>query len=285
MKKIVLIIVTIVMIAALGVSFAACDNATPTQKLLSNSRPWTSRDTDEVFVYNVVYKKGTEDELNGTMTVTVKSFNGAEGDTVTIGEWTKEKAIGYLTTTTLEMDNGDVKNTQAFFTTNVEVKYASETKTYGGVTSGYTAEYKNEKCYYTVFEGDDKSSGEIKTGDFSESPFIDNAILYQVARCIPSSVSSFTFDVPDVTLGDTQSVTMSAATGTTTTIKAADEAETEFKCYFVQIALNRTFPGSGESLTCMIASDPYETENGEIKKLVVSITEGDTTYTLVSAKD
>lgn len=281
MKKFIFVIVTVVIICLLGVSLAGCNRATPTQKLLSNSRAWTSDVTDETLVYDVIYKSATKDQVKGTMTVNVKSY---DKEKVEIGDWSLDNAVGYVATTELVMDNGDVKKTAAFFTTTIQVKYAQCTQTIGGVTGGYTAEYKNEKCYYTTTDGSDKGQGEIKVGDFNESPYIDNAILYQVARCLPDSVSSFTFDVPDVTLGEAQSVTMSATRSSTTGIKGADEAQTEYVCYFVYISLNRTFPGSGESLKCAVASTPYPSaDNPKINNLIVQITEGDTLYTLKSA--
>lgn len=281
MKKFIFVIVTVVIICVLGVSLAGCNSATPTQKLLSNSRAWTSDVTDEKLVYDVIYKSATKDQVKGTMTVNVKSY---DKEKVEIGNWSLDNAVGYVATTELVMDNGDIKKTTAFFTTTIQVKYAECTQTIGGVTGGYTAEYKNEKCYYTTTDGSDKGQGEIKVGDFNESPYIDNAILYQVARCLPDSVSSFTFDVPDVTLGEAQSVTMSATRSSTTGIKGADEAQTEYVCYFVYISLNRTFPGSGESLKCAVASTPYPSaDNPKINNLIVQITEGDTLYTLKSA--
>lgn len=281
MKKFIFAIITVVMICVLGVTLAGCNNATPTQKLLSNSRAWTSDVTDETLVYDVIYKSATPDQVKGTMTVNVKSYNK---ETVTIGDWSLDNAIGYVATTELVMENGDVKTSSAFFTTSIEVKYAQADQTIGSVNSGYKAEYKDEKCYYTTYEGTEKKTGEIKVGAFYESPYIDNAILYQVARCLPDSVSSFTFNVPDVTLGETQSVTMSATRSNTYTVKGADEAQTEYVCYYAKISLNRTFPGSGESLTCAIASTPYPSaEDPQINEMIVQISEGDTLYTLKSA--
>ena len=281
MKKAIFIIITIITVCVLGVTLSGCNRATPTQKLLSNSRAWTSDVTDETLVYDVIYKSNTEDQLKGTMTVNVKSYNKEK---VTIGDWSLDNAVGYVATTDLEMENGDKKTSTVFFTTTIEVRYASETKTYGGVTSGYTAEYKNEKCYYSYSEGENKSSGEIKVGDFSESPYIDNAMLYQVARCIPDSVSTFTFDVPDVTLGETQSVSITSARSQTLTLKGSDENQTEYVCYYVSISLNRTFPGSGESLKCAIATTPCPSaDDPKISNMIVQIAEGETLYTLKSA--
>lgn len=285
MKKFIFAIVTVVIICVLGVTLAGCNSATPTQKLLSNSRAWTSDKTDETLVYDVIYKSATPEQVKGTMTVNVKSYNK---ETVTIGEWTLENAVGYVATTELVMDNGDTKTSKAYFTTTIQVKYAESTQTIAGVTSGYKAEYKNERCYYTTFEGSGEAkketSGELKVGEFYESPYIDNAILYQVARCMPDSVSSFTFNVPDVTLGETQSVTISMSRSSTIKIKAADENQTEYDCYYTKIMLNRTFPGSGENLTCAIAKNPYPSaEDPQINNMIVQISEGDTLYTLKSA--
>lgn len=279
MKKFIFAIVTIVTICVLGVTLAGCNRATPTQKLLSNSRAWTSDVTDETLVYDVIYKSATPEQVEGELTVNVKSF---DKETVTIGDWTKEGATGYLATTTLNMQNGDQKQSVVFFTTTIEVKYAKEDRVYGGVASGYTAEYKDEKCYYTTYEGDAKTAGEIKVGEFGESPFIDNAMLYQVARCVPSTVSSFTFNVPDVTLGETQSVTVNAVRSENTSIKSADG--TDYVCYFISISLNRTFPGSGEPLKCAISTTPYPSaDNPQINNLIVQMAEGDALYTLKSA--
>lgn len=279
MKKFIFAIVTIVIICVLGVTLAGCNRATPTQKLLSNSRAWTSDVTDETLVYDVIYKSATPEQVEGELTVNVKSF---DKETVTIGDWTKEGATGYLATTTLIMQNGDQKQSVVFFTTMIEVKYAKEDRVYGGVASGYTAEYKDEKCYYTTYEGDAKTAGEIKVGEFGESPFIDNAMLYQVARCVPSTVSSFTFNVPDVTLGETQSVTVNAVRSENTSIKSADG--TDYVCYFISISLNRTFPGSGEPLKCAISTTPYPSaDNPQINNLIVQMAEGDALYTLKSA--
>ena len=279
MKKFIFAIVTIVIICVLGVTLAGCNRATPTQKLLSNSRAWTSDVTDETLVYDVIYKSATPEQVEGELTVNVKSF---DKETVTIGDWTKEGATGYLATTTLIMQNGDQKQSVVFFTTTIEVKYAKEDRVYGGVASGYTAEYKDEKCYYTTYEGDAKTAGEIKVGEFGESPFIDNAMLYQVARCVPSTVSSFTFNVPDVTLGETQSVTVNAVRSENTSIKSADG--TDYVCYFISISLNRTFPGSGEPLKCAFSTTPYPSaDNPQITNLMVQIAGGDALYTLKSA--
>lgn len=280
MKKTVFAIITIIIVCLLGVSLAGCNRATPTQKLLFNSRPWTNEVTDETLVYDAVYKNGEEEAVHGTLTVKVKSYNGEK---VTIGDWSLDNAIGYLTSTKLEMENGDYVDSSAFFTTGIEVKYAQATSSTGGKVSGYKAEYKDEKCYYST-QGDNATSGEMKLGNFSESPYIDNATLYQVARCVPSSVSSFTFNVPDMTLGEAQSVTISANRSSTTPIKGADDNETEYVCYYVSISLNRTFPGSGENLRCAVSATPYpSSDDPQINNLIVQITEGNAVYTLRSA--
>lgn len=284
MKKTIFLIITVIVVCVLGVTLSGCNNSTPTQKLLSNSRAWISANTDETLVYDAVYKDKTDEQVNGTLTVNVKSYNK---ETITLNDgWKKDNATGYVATTTLEMENGDTKVSQVYFTTAIEVKYAYEQKNFGGKVSGYSAEYKDEKCHYTYYEGEgdnkNESKGEIKVGSFAESPYVDNAMLYQIVRCLPESASSFTFDVPDVTLGDLQSVTVTPATTSVSTIK--DGSGKEYLCYFTSITLNRTFPGSGESLTCAISSTPYPSaEDPQIRNLIVQIKEGDTIYTLKSA--
>lgn len=283
MKKTIFAIITVIVICVLGITLSGCNRSTPTQKLLTNSRAWTSENTDETLIYDAAYKSGSEDFVAGTLTVHVKGYNN---ETASVGDWSKENAIGYVVTTDLAMDNGDVKTSSAYFSTSIQVLYSECVQTINGETSGYKAEYRDEKCYYTTFEGEGEnkkeSSGEIKVGDFFDSPYIDNAILYQVARCLPAEVSSFTFNIPDFTTGKAQSVSVTAARSTTMALKDANG--TDFVCYPVSITLNRTFPGSGEALTCAISQSPYPSETDpEINNLIVQISEGETLYTLKSA--
>lgn len=278
MKKLTFVIILIVVIALLGVSFAGCNRATPTQNKLSNYIPWTNDVTNETLVYDVIYKSNTPEQVKGVYSVNVKSFNK---ENVTIGDWTSENAVGFKVTAKLEMENGDSIATEVFFTTNIIVKYASQTTVTAGVTDSYTAEYKDEKCYFTRNENGVETSGEIKTGDFYESPYFDNAMLYQLVRCMPSGNSSFTFNIPDITLSETQSVTITSMPSSTTTITAADS--NAYECYLATIKLNRTFPGSGEGLKCYISSKSYPSdEDAKVNKLIVQIVEGDTVYTLKS---
>lgn len=278
MKKLTFVIILIVVIALLGVSFAGCNRATPTQNKLSNYIPWTNDVTNETLVYDVIYKSNTPEQVKGVYSVNVKSFNK---ESVTIGDWTNENAVGFKVTAKLEMENGDSIATEVFFTTNIVVKYASQTTVTAGVTDSYTAEYKDEKCYFTRNENGVETSGEIKTGDFYESPYFDNTMLYQLVRCMPSGNSSFTFNIPDITLSETQSVTITSMPSSTTTITAADS--NAYECYLATIKLNRTFPGSGEGLKCYISSKSYPSdEDAKVNKLIVQIVEGDTVYTLKS---
>lgn len=278
MKKLTFVIILIVVIALLGVSFAGCNRATPTQNKLSNYIPWTNDVTNETLVYDVIYKSNTPEQVKGVYSVNVKSFNK---ESVTIGDWTNENAVGFKVTAKLEMENGDSIATEVFFTTNIIVKYASQTTVTAGVTDSYTAEYNDEKCYFTRNENGVETSGEIKTGDFYESPYFDNAMLYQLVRCMPSGNSSFTFNIPDITLSETQSVTITSMPSRTTTITAADS--NAYECYLATIKLNRTFPGSGEGLKCYISSKSYPSdEDAKVNKLIVQIVEGDTVYTLKS---
>ena len=292
-KRLIAIIAALAVAVTALVAFAGCQSVSP-QRLLLNSRPWESVDTEEYFVYDVVYSPSEGETVNGSYTVAVKGY--AAGSSLTVGDFTYENPCFYVHAE-LTLDNGDYIITDSVVDPNIVALYGSEEKSERGTLTKYTARYDDGDCNYSYSvqnEGEEAtiSEGTIGMGDFSSSAYIDNTFLYQLVRCLPSVTSSLSFSVPNFVQGtkESASVAISSTIVNEPFSNGAETAEGEdaptVACYAVTISLNRTFPGSGTPLICSLARDDYKlSDDASIKHMVVKMIEGATTYTLRTVSD
>ena len=165
-KRLIAIIAALAVAVTALVAFAGCQSVSP-QRLLLNSRPWESVDTEEYFVYDVVYSPSEGETVNGSYTVAVKGY--AAGSSLTVGDFTYENPCFYVHAE-LTLDNGDYIITDSVVDPNIVALYGSEEKSERGTLTKYTARYDDGDCNYSYSvqnEGEEAtiSEGTIGMGD------------------------------------------------------------------------------------------------------------------------
>ncbi|MEG1608225.1 MAG: hypothetical protein RR348_00010 [Clostridia bacterium] len=252
MKKVFLIL-TIVIIAVCGLSFSGCSGASPTQRLLSDASPWLSNTPYiETSTYAVTKKNdaGVVDNT-GSYVVSVQKFVNAD---ISVGANQLANFSGYVATADLKMANNDSEHSVVAFSTNIELKasYVLRTLADGSKTEILglnTAKKYNFKTAENGAEyGAEKS---LKHKKFDAAPYIDKTMLYLVARCVPSTVPSFGFQVLSTTANKKLAVTMLRQT-------QPQLVDIEFggapvSCKAFSISENKTFPGKGTPYLCYVA--------------------------------
>ncbi|MEG2413555.1 MAG: hypothetical protein RSB61_02775 [Clostridia bacterium] len=261
MKK-TLIILIVVVVALLGVSLSACGGNAPLQSTLQEYTPWVRNVggalITETSVFDVTANVGSKQE-KGVYTVVVQRY---QGTTATVVDKTVENFNGYSATSRLKMDNGDYQNTDVLFTTNLQVEYSVfESKT-GDNYSKRVSNYDKKKCLYTLCADEanpqNVTNGTIKYSEYKKSPYYDNAMIYLVARCFPTTSATYSYQIPNYENDKLNKVVMSAES-VKQQVDFANGQKTS--CRVINIAYNRTFPGAGAPLKCYISEYEMNGEN------------------------
>lgn len=278
MKKKILLVFAIILVATIAVVAAACGNSTPTQSVLFNSasKVWGKSDGKETLTYDVYRGEAAI----GTYVMTGECVIGAP---VTMGGETVESASGTYFTSALnvseEIDGKTVTTameTQSLLDTGFRVQksYRKTTTVTDGVTkvTEIIGNYTEDNYSYTYkVDGEEVKTGDVSHSAFASSAYIDNDFIYQVARLLVGT-SGLSLNVPYYNYdenGDLSTVTMEnvsaavIATDAQITGMRGDFADKEGRVWIgtqLSVSLTRDFPGSGTSFSCHIVTSYTEGE-------------------------
>lgn len=282
MKKVVLVLVSIILVAVFAVSFVACNNAT-TQGQLEDI--WYDY---ESYVYDV-----NDGENTGEYTVTIKWYG--DGDVTVGGTVLSSPGKGYLVTGKLEI--ADVTYDTACFFKRVDgntflVPVASYRKQVSASSPETDLEvngvYDGASFNYSGIVAGKDVSGNLELS----SPYYDNNEFHQVIRSVStmSTSFSFSFKVP-VVASESAAVSLTASCSSTEKITAPVK-DGEIDCYNVTISRSTKVDGKKQHLYYSTSAVELDTDgNGEVdykpKKVLVKIVEptsdGEVVYLLKSA--
>lgn len=297
MKKIILTLLVISMVAVLGVGLVACNNATP-QGQLSDL---LSNHNHEVFEYDVQRYDVTNETYateRGTYTVKLDAFKKGP---VELGSRTIENAeqgirvTGKLVFGTTEYDMGCYYNLVSGTNFMVPAYSYRKISVDGQQTFEMNGKYNGTsfECERTV--GDEQISDTLKLS----GTVFDNNQFQQVLRSLPSGSFpsiNITFSTPIASPSAAGTVTLIARGGSTEYVKCeySDSveslAETGINCY--RVSLGRSTEVAGVSHTLFYAVDEVKYNGWGMKNILVKIIEPYTDadrnpyemhYTLVSA--
>lgn len=281
MKKLVLSIVLILVVALCAIAFTACNNAT-TQGQLENV--WLNY---EQYVYEVKDTSG-DAEVTGDYTTTIQLYQA--GSSVDFGEGTLQNVRkGYLVssvrnlgTTTLDIQcYFELVNGKNFLVPAATYrKYIAE-----GKETVMSGNYDGDTLNYTFKNDAGTQTGSIKVG----SPYYDNNEFHQVLRgtSTMSTSFSFSFEVPVVAENEmtaaklTAKVSAKEDVGTLYTPSGAESALTT-PCY--KMTISRTTKVAGSTQAVYYSVDDISVNGWALKHVITKVVEptktGNVTYTL-----
>lgn len=282
MKKAILTVLVIAMIALLGICFAACNNAT-TQGQLANL---LNDHNHEYFEYDVkacnYYGEILDDfeYSSGVYTVTLDAYDG--GATIEdFGNATlSDVQKGVLVRGSLDI--GDTSyDTGCYFNLIGGSSYMVPAYTYRVETVGDSEVFRLQGTYdgstlnFERWINGEKSTGSVST----KSTYFDNNEFHQSLRTITtfSSNFSFSFATPVVSSTEATFANLTAIISSTVSIKTpyteAVEKYTEsgINCY--KMTLSRSTEVSGLYQTLYYATDSITDNGWSLKNVLVRIEE------------
>ncbi|MDE6302523.1 MAG: hypothetical protein K2M36_02920 [Clostridia bacterium] len=261
------------MIAVLGISLTACNNATP-QGQLANILPDHNH---EVFVYDAF---NTKDDSTGVYTVNLDAFkSGAE---VEFGTRKLEnvdagiRVLGTLVFGNTKYEMGcyyKFVSGTSFMTPAYTFRIVTEN---GNKTLDIQGAYAGGNFTYERFTGEGPHSETLKTS----GTVFDNNQFQQVLRSVTTFSSGLTlsFTTPIVTNDDAGIASLTASGSSTTKLKnipytdAMEQyAEEGVPCYVINIS--RSTEVAGMSHTLYYATDNIKSNGWAMKNILVKIVE------------
>ncbi len=273
MKKTVLIIFVVAMVAVLGVGLTACNNATP-QGQLANL---LTDHNHETFVYDVV---NTKDNSTGVYTVNLDAFN--KDATVEFGNRTLENVQKGIRVQG-ELVFGNTKYVMGCYynlvsgTSFMTPAYSFRTVTVDGTqTFSMQGRYVGGSFECERYIGEDTLLNSVK----ASGTVFDNNQFQQVLRSVTTFGSgltlSFTTPIASATTVTTASLTANCSstakikdTGYTDSVE--DLKEEGIDCYVVYIS--RATEVKGMSQTLYYAVDNIKVQGWSMKNVLVRIVE------------
>lgn len=280
MKKAISIIVIIIMVAVLGITLAACNNATTQGQLANILRTHNY----EQFVYEV---STTENDTKGTYTVTLQAYDKG-ADVANFGSATLTNVNnGVLVTSVLDF-NGSIYNTGCYYNLISGASYMVPAYTYRVQTVNGQETFRLQGTYDGATLNYDRyiNNGEKQSGSVSASgTFYDNNQFYQSLRTITTFATglTFAFTMPLVSANEVASVNITTAISATEKIKTpftetytkgedgAIYKEEGINCY--RMSLSRTTDVEGLSHTAYYAVDSISLSGWGITHALVRIVE------------
>ena len=277
MKKIILLVVSIVMIISVSVfAFMGCQGTTSLTEIFSESNIWRNVKIPETFTYSM-YKMGQEGSI-GTLTMTIDRpgstyYLGADG------EATAETAIysyslstqkpSYIAKTTLELADQSYKQESiAVFNDNYQL-YGSYQKITEGekVTSFVSENIDNKKYYYKTSADGFSEEYAIKNGKYKSAPYFDNTMIYYVARSMPndSTYASYSFNIFNHEKNDKEKVYLTNSCDTATSIVINDVA---ISCRTITMSTTDKLLGTTNQIYCYVSYAPINNYYQVITKIV-----------------
>ena len=270
MKKKILLFFVISIILITSLAFAGCSSEAPFQKQISQYSPWKQKTGTETLIYSVTNSQ--DETMTGTYTTTIKKCTKESIDipTFTITDFT-----GYYLTSELVINGEVVQKAYVACTMNFEPKY-SYTE-YVNENKTLKAQYETKKYNYTVIEDGVETSDSISHKAYDSQAYFDNNQIYMILRTMAkASKTALSINVPQVSLGSLDTVSLTVSQQTTTETVLGNEME----CFKATINTTRTFPGKFDELSCKIAKN---TIANIVDYAIVYITEGNISYNLISA--
>lgn len=302
MKKAALITSFILIIAVVAMVFVGCTNV-PANKALRSL--W---ETKEITTYEIKRftpmnnTEGSERTLlsSGELTITIERISG---DTISIGGHTVDNFIGSMVTMSFKMEDGSFMDSKVAFTAkfvpvasykNSFIKGYTGTTVEIDTTETITAKYIGENYEYVgvtkVVEATATTKeGSLKTGTWSKSPFMDNLMLYHVARSSFSGKNSafqaMSMNVPSWSENAMKTVSFSLVSSDT---KIAAMGQEEMSTTKIQVARSQKFPGPGMPNYVYFNNTPFELEGDHMatagQRVIVRVEEREMEYTLKTFK-
>lgn len=259
MKKVALITSFILIIAVVAMVFVGCTNV-PANKALRSL--WETKEITTYEIKRFTPQDNTADskrELlsSGELTITTERISG---ETISVGGHSVDNFIGSLVTMHFEMEDGSFMDSKVAFTAKFvpAASYKNSfIKGYGGTTvevdttETITGKYVGENFEFTgttkVGEATATTKeGSLKTGAWSKSPFMDNLMLYHVARSSFSGKNSafqaMSMNVPSWSENAMKTVNFSLVSSDS---KISAMGQEEMSTTKIQVARSQKFPGPG----------------------------------------
>lgn len=298
MKKVALITSFILIIAVIAMVFVGCTNV-PANKALRSL--W---ETKEITTYEIKRftpmnnTEGSERTLlsSGELTITIERISG---DTISIGGHTVDNFIGSMVTMSFKMEDGSFMDSKVAFTAKFKPAASYKNSFIKGYT-GTTVEVDTTETISAKYIGEDyeyvgvtkvgeatatTKEGSLKTGAWSKSPFMDNLMLYHVARSSFSGKNSafqaMSMNVPSWSENAMKTVSFSLVSSDT---KIAAMGQEEMSTTKIQVARSQKFPGPGMPNYVYFNNTPFELEGDHMatagQRAIVRVEEREMEYTL-----
>lgn len=298
MKKIALITSFILIIAVVTMVFVGCTNV-PANKALRSL--WESKEVTTYEIKRFTPQDNTAETertllSTGELTITIERVDGGS---VSVGGHTVDNFIGSVVTMHFEMEDGSFMDSKVAFTAkfvpvasykNSFIKGYPDTTVKIDTTETLSAKYAGENYEYSGITkvGDNTATtkdGTLKTGAWSKSPFMDNLMLYHVARSSFSgkngAFQAMSMNVPSWSEDAMKTVNFSLISSDT---KIAAKGETEMSTSKVQVARTQKFPGPGMPNYVYFNNAAFELEGDHMatagQRVIVRVEEREMEYTL-----
>ena len=285
MKKIILLVVSIVVILSISVfAFMGCQGTTSLTEIFSEYSVWDNVKMPEEFTYSM-YKDGQEGAI-GTLTMKVERassnyYLGADG------EATAETAIypyslstqksSYVAKTTLVLNDGSYKQESiALFNDNYQLYGSFQKITQGETVKSFVSTNVDGKRYYYKTNADGFSEEyAIKNGKYKSAPYFDNTMIYYVARSMPndSTYANFSFNIFNHEKNDKEKVYLVNSCDTKTAIILNNNT---YECRTVGMRTTDTLLGTTNNIACFV----YDSGINGYKQVITKIYEGEYYYLL-----
>lgn len=284
MKKFLLIILILALCAS-PLLFAACSNVSQSS-LLSFSYV-CSEDGYELFTYDVF----KDNAVVGAMTMKFEPLYDRSVTMVCLTEASGEKTFSGVTGTLLSVDlamnNGDTIKSRVLYDGNFAPIFSYKKTVISTDVKEMQVSYEGKYLYTKLYvNGEEGPSTEHKA-----SGCFDNEMLYALVRAsaIGSSSYSFSFTSVNPLTAAPDTITISRASQVNESVKALEPTvlpegtETyTVPCYQFRISIDNAYAGS---YTMNVAKENQTVKNdtldiNKVKKIIVSITEGDYLYKL-----
>lgn len=164
MKKVILVILTVIIASVLAFSLTACNSNVATDKLLRLN--WCDGGFTETFTYSVSGKVG-ETLVTGTLTLTIKPAGS-----------------GYVIERQQTMDDGTTINGSVSFSKSGSFLPSESVLTTekGGVKTTQKVVYDGKKVRFYQADGDTIPEGTAASEHDISSPYYDNMQFYTIIR-------------------------------------------------------------------------------------------------------
>ena len=285
MKKIILLVVSIVVILSISVfAFMGCQGTTSLTEIFSEYSVWDNVKMPEEFTYSM-YKDGQEGAI-GTLTMKVERassnyYLGADGeataDTAIYPYSLSTQKSSYVAKTTLVLNDGSYKQESiALFNDNYQLYGSFQKITQGESIKSFVSTNVDGKRYYYKTNADGFSEEyAIKNGKYKSAPYFDNTMIYYVARSMPndSTYANFSFNIFNHEKNDKEKVYLVNSCDTKTAIILNGNT---YECRTIGMRTTDALLGTTNNIACFVCDSGI---NG-YKQVITKIYEGEYYYLL-----